>query len=270
MKNRRPPPQSSSIGRWQWAFRWRKPRRKVIYTCLFGQSEPFNDFRYESDNSIDCVCFTDDPSLSASFWQVQVMPPCLLDPARASKRIKHLPHKYLADYDESLYLDNTVRLRVPPAAMFAKLERAAVFKCFRHPYRQCVYDEAAEVIKQQLDDPVRVRRQMAYYENVLRYPKMNGLVATSSLLRRHNDPALVAVSEEWHQQVLLHSVRDQLSFNVVAWHHDFAISYYDLALTDLVERPPLKGPRLPRDFDDVRYLRLHPDVKAAGIDPRRH
>jgi len=50
---------------------------------------------------------------------MHLMPPCLLDPGRASKRIKHLPHKYLASYDESLYLDNTVRLRLPPAAMFA-------------------------------------------------------------------------------------------------------------------------------------------------------
>ena len=96
------------------------------------------------------------PSLSSSFWHMHLMPPCLLDPGRASKRIKHLPHKYLASYDESLYLDNTVRLRLPLAAMFAKLERGNVFKCFRHLYRQCVYDEAAEVIRtticEQIDD----------------------------------------------------------------------------------------------------------------------
>ena len=270
MKKKKLPEENLSIGRWRWASRWRKPRRRVVYTCLFGHSEPFSDWRYESDGSIDFVCFTDDPSLSSSFWHVHLMPPCLLDPGRASKRIKHLPHKYLASYDESLYLDNTVRLRLPPAAMFAKLERADLFRCFRHLYRQCVYDEAAEVIKGQLDDPARVQAQMTYYQNVLHYPKMNGLIASSNLLRRHNDPAVIAVSEEWHQQILRHSVRDQLSFNVAAWHHGFTINYFDNLLTDLVERPALKGPRLPHDFDETRYLGLHPDVKAAGLDPRLH
>jgi hypothetical protein len=33
----------------------------------------------------------------------------ILDPARAAKKLKALPHIYLAQYDWSLYVDNTVR-----------------------------------------------------------------------------------------------------------------------------------------------------------------
>ena len=28
--------------------------------------------------------------------------------------------------------------------------------------------------------------------------------------------------------------------------------------------------RMPRDFDDGLYLQLHPDVRAARMDPREH
>src|SRR3954463_12025496 len=91
--------------------------RRVVYTCLFGHSELFNDFEYER-GGIDFVCFTDDPELRSDFWRIEVLPRRALDPARAAKRIKTLPHIHLAQHDCSLYLDNSVRLKVAPKAMF--------------------------------------------------------------------------------------------------------------------------------------------------------
>jgi hypothetical protein len=69
---------------------------------------------------------------------------------------------------------------------------------------------------------------------------------------------------------LRHSLRDQVSFNVVAWHHRFAFGYHDLQFLNnkYVERPVLSGPRVPRDFDEEVYMALNPDV--IGIDPRQH
>ena len=43
--------------------------KRVVYTCLFGHSELFNDFEYERDD-IDFVCFTDDPELRSDFWKI--------------------------------------------------------------------------------------------------------------------------------------------------------------------------------------------------------
>jgi len=67
-----------------------------------------------------------------------------------------------------------------------------------------------------------------------------------------------------------HSLRDQLSFNPIAWLERFEVGYLDLSFEDyeLLEWPVIKhGVRLPRDFDDARYLALHPDV---NFSPRRH
>jgi hypothetical protein len=247
----------------------RRPRC-VVYTCMFGSSEHFNDFDHEDDD-VDFVCFTDDPGLTSDVWDMRRVNPGLLDPARAAKQIKALPHRFLGDYDRSLYIDNTVRLKVRPRWLFEQMSAPPnpSFVCFRHYSRDCVYDEADRVIELGYDDPVRVRAQMEFYRSI-GYPAHNGLAALPFIMRRHNDPRLASVMEAWQQQILLHSKRDQLSFNPVAWFHGLEIGYIDLKFEDhqLFDWPVVRrGIRVPRDFNDARYLALNPDVTA---DPRRH
>ena len=238
--------------------------RCVVYTCLFGFSEHFNDFPYERDDRIDYICFTDDPNLHSDFWDVRLTSCGMLDPARAAKRIKALPHVYLPEYDWSLYVDNTVRLKRPPRQLFDLFlaPSKSPFLCFRNPWRDCVYDEATAVLYHGYDDPARVRKQMAFYRH-LGYPEKAGLATVTLMLRRHHDPALSLVMEHWHEQVLCHSLRDQLSLNPVAWFDRFSLGYFDYDFLDfeLFEWPVIKdGIRVPRDFDDARYQQLNPDV----------
>lgn len=242
----------------------RRPRR-VVYTALFGYSEFFNDFTYRRDD-IDFICFTDDPELKSDFWTVKVLPAEFLDPARMAKQVKALPHRFLPDHDWSLYIDNTVRLKAAPSKLFEEfLGRApSPHVCFHHPERDCVYDEAAEVAALGYDDPRRVSAQIALYRR-MGYPPNNGLAKGTFMLRRHRDPTLIAVMERWYQQILLFSLRDQLSLNPAAWLSGFSLSYLDRRFDrfELLEWPLLKNNvRLPRDFDDARYLALNPDVPS--------
>jgi hypothetical protein len=250
-----------------------KKKRRVVYTCLFGYSERFNDFPYRSDD-VDFICFTDDPTLESQFWTIRHLPYALLDPPRVSKRIKHLPHVFLSEYEESLYVDNRVGIKITdPNPIFDLIGEggSSALRCFRHPWRNCVYAEAEEVIRLRYDEPGRVRSQMEFYR-YLNYPEDNGLVSSGILLRRHGHPSVIEVGEGWYQQLLRHSMRDQLSFNVVAWYHGFKIDYFDRNLLDdnLFEWPVDNGPRLPRDFDDSTYLRLNPDLSGMTQHPRLH
>ncbi|MEA2689195.1 MAG: hypothetical protein QOD51_1802 [Candidatus Eremiobacteraeota bacterium] len=245
--------------------------RCVVYTCLFGSLEHFNDFAYERDERIDYICFTDDPGLRSANWQVRVVSRELLDPPRASKRIKALAHRFLPEYDWSIYVDNAARIKRPPREMFDRFlaPSTSPFVSFRHPERDCVYDEAEVVIDWGLDHPDRVRAQMSFYRQI-GYPAHNGLTTSTFILRRHHDPTLIPVMERWHQQVLRHSLRDQLSLAPAAWFDRFELGSIDLDFraSGLLERPVLKDNlRLPRDFDDARYKELYPDVT---MDVRKH
>ena len=252
----------------------RRPPKRVVYTCMFGYSERFNDFAYERVDDTDFICFTDDPELKSSFWTMRMVAPEMLDPPRLAKKVKALPHVFLPEYDWSLYIDNIVQLKVTPATLFDRYlaNARSPLVCFRHGSRTCIYDEAAAVVGLSLDNADRVHAQMRRYE-VLGYPRQNGLTTTSFLLRRHNEPTLIPVMERWHQQVLLHSFRDQLSLDPVMWFAGFEPGYVPLDFNEfeLFDWPvPKNGIRLPRDFDDGLYLELHPDVRANKVSPRQH
>jgi hypothetical protein len=243
--------------------------RRVVYTCLFGYSERFSDYEY-GDRSVDYICFTDNPSLRSKHRQIRHFSNPLLDSHRLSKSFKHLPHRYLSEYDRSLYIDNIVRLKKTPAEIFDLFpEDLAILK---HPDRDCVYDEAIAVTDLQIDDRKIIKKQMGFYRDI-GYPKHNGLNATTFLLRNHNLPKLVVLNEDWHTQVLRYSKRDQLSWNVCAWVRGFHYREIDQhpEHNTLFEWPVVRGGvRLPRDFDDDLYLSMHPDVKQSGMDPRMH
>jgi hypothetical protein len=247
--------------------------RRVVYTCLFGHSELFNDFKYQRDG-IDFVCFTDDPELRSDFWKIELLPRKALDPARAAKKIKALPHVYLAQYDCSLYIDNTVRLKAAPKRIFEEYLAPAKspLVCFRHPERDCVYDEAKVVLSIGFDTPERVNPQMALYR-YLGYPANNGLARTGLLLRQHQSPPLQRVMNTWHEQVLCHSKRDQLSLPPACRFENFELQYMPLTVSasELLDWPVIKdGLRVPRDFDDALYLELNPDLAGLTMDPRKH
>ena len=247
--------------------------RRVVYTCVFGYSETFADLAYETDPSIDFVCFTDMPELESDSWRIIRVQPNELDSARAAKQCKILAHRFLPGYAASLYADNTVRLKVAPARIFELLDSASSpLVCFRHPSRSCIYDEALEVLKRGFDTPRRVDAQMRLYR-ALRYPQENGLWKGAFLLRRHSNPALNRMMETWFEHVWLYSRRDQLSLPVAAWLHGFEPEFIesDFLTNDILEYPYPPNPvRLPRGFDDEVYLRLNPDVRLANINPRRH
>ena len=220
----------------------------VIYKCLFGRNEHDNPAPVTDDSSVDLICFTDDPDLRSSVWDVRLVQEDLIDAARQAKKIKQLPHRYLGKYAASMYIDNTITLREKPSAYFDLLDNSeSGHLAFRHPDRDCVYDEADAVLELGYDDPDRVREQIYIYR-AAGYPEHHGLTTCTVMLRRHNDPSLVRVNEDWREQVLRYSKRDQLSLHVMFWKHGYTPGVIDMHIMDneLVEWNnviPGRGPR---------------------------
>ncbi|AXV16482.1 hypothetical protein CYG48_12760 [Neorhizobium sp. SOG26] len=237
---------------------------------MFGYSEHFADRDY-SDPNVDYVVFTDDPELRSETWRPILIKDPTLDPSRLSKRYKHLPHVYLADYEESLYIDNTVKLKVDPSAIFRRLSSHKL-AMLRHPHRDCLYKEAEAVISMSLDSPAIIAEQLNIYRQA-GFPEKFGLNAGTFILRKHSDPAVIRAMTEWHSQILRFSKRDQLSWNFVAWLLDLRFTSIHEHLQDnsMFTWPVLDIPvRVPRDFDDDLYLSIHLDVRNVGINPRKH
>lgn len=86
-------------------------KRLVIYTTLLGG---YDFLREPSVITPECdyICFTDDPTLKSDVWQfVDVSgDKGSLPQNKWNRKYKVLAHRYLSEYDASLYVDSNVRL----------------------------------------------------------------------------------------------------------------------------------------------------------------
>jgi hypothetical protein len=69
-------------------------------------------------------------------------------------------------------------------------------------------------------DPQAITRQLEQYRSE-GFPVNYGLTENNVLIRRHNDPTIIKLMEDWWRELLAQSRRDQLSFPYVAWRNNF-------------------------------------------------
>jgi len=185
-----------------------------VYTVLMGGYEYLNEQPTAAQSDIPFICFTDDPGLHSETWQIRLVSPLFaMDPVRSQRDFKLRPHIHLAEFDVSLYIDNSVILSRPPDEIFERYGVENGFALTGHELRQTVLDEFLEVAKQGYDDPGRVFEQLNHYtlvspEVLEERPYWSGI-----LLRDHREPAVCTMLDIWYGHVMRYSRRDQLSLN---------------------------------------------------------
>jgi hypothetical protein len=190
----------------------RRKLRQVIYTSIVGN---FDRLLAPAvvEPQLDYVAFCGEADQ-------QIPPPWQRRPllrrernARMTARWhKFHPHLIFPNHDLSLYIDANVRMNAPVSELIDQMSSMSPIALFRHPERDCAYDEAEIVKRYRLDDGSIVDAQMAYYR-ALGYPAKSGLHVSTVQIRRHNDPRLAAFLDNWWQQVKVFSHRDQLSLD---------------------------------------------------------
>ncbi len=156
----------------------------------------------------------------------------LESPHYSSRLYKILSHVY--DPSEwSVYVDADIFL---PDWMEEKLieevkKSGKIVGAFKHPWRDCVYEEAEEIIRLGKDTKENVESYMKFVRDKLFVEPHSGLAACGVLVR---DNRLVQKwNEEWWMALCLGSKRDQLSFPVV---FDGFIHYFDGNIYDYKRR----------------------------------
>jgi hypothetical protein len=162
---------------------------------------------------VSFICFTDDPKLKSSVWEVRVVNPLFThDLQRSQREIKIRGHRSLAAFERTLYVDNSVSLTASPREVLDDWLSQHALAVPLHSWRATVRDEFEAVHEHGLDDPARVREQLEVYsesspEVLSQKPYWAALIA------RRNEPAVEEVMARWFDEVLRYSRRDQLSAN---------------------------------------------------------
>jgi len=210
--------------------------KKVIYTAIFGGKDSLID-QINIPKDYDWVCFTDS-DFKSDKCDVRKVEPTDLDPVRAAKIYKVLPHKYFPDYEYSVWIDGNIFVKKSPDKILEKYlkdanmsffdhakQKKRIFKLFwikdKKEARNCVYQEYDAIMEfvkngNLKDDPELVKKQIQRYREE-EYPEHNGLIASMIMFRRHNEPDVIKTMEDWWNEIKNNSRRDQISFNYVAW-----------------------------------------------------
>ena len=135
----------------------------VVYTCLFGSKEPVQ-FKRHQDSTVDHVIFSDQKIEIPSDCRLVLIDTSDIGPERLSRKPKLLPHRFLSNYEWSLYIDNNIELKAPPEKIAEQYLSATdvSFVSFRHPSRTCLYTEAEVVISWAYDKESVVREQIDF------------------------------------------------------------------------------------------------------------
>lgn len=210
--------------------------RYVIYTAITGGYDELAPLEFKPPDC-DLVVFSDSP-MTAEGWQVRPLNYIHPDPTRSARFAKLHPHLFFPDYDFSVWLDGNVGVRGSLRPLLEKLDEKSFLGIFEHPMRNCIYAEGEECIRSKRDDARAIRDQLASYR-LEGYPEAAGLWETNVLVRRHNDPACIALMKAWWRELELGSRRDQLSLPVVARRSGVAIVPLDLRGISVRDHPLL-------------------------------
>lgn len=206
--------------------------RVAVYTAIIGDKN--NQLLKPLEVSKDCdyYCFTDREQPDYGIFKIiRVDPLFKNDTNRSAKHYKFFPHKYLPNYNTSIWFDGTIELKSADLRQISlNLLKNHDLAVFRHSdgttAREDIYEEAKVCIERKLDD---VNKINAWIDRIKKegYPEKSGLIAGSFIVRRHSSEQVQRFSEMWWDIVMNYSRRDQLSFNYVAWKSGIPFKYID-------------------------------------------
>lgn len=187
----------------------------VVYTTIMGGNYTLPPVPESSE--VQYICFTDRQYFQANGWAIREVNPILPnDLPRSSREPKICPHRYLAEFERSIYIDPSVELLQEPMKIWDSLvAESVVVSAFYHSFRDSLLDEFIAVLDQQLDNSATIAEQFNSYSSLGTSALNQKPVWGGFLLRRHNDKNCIEAMETWFAHVLRYSRRDQLSLPIV-------------------------------------------------------
>ncbi len=163
----------------------------------------------------DYLCITNNPNLTSSVWTFIHIDDEGMDPVRLSRKYKICNHLVDSEYDIRIYIDANIQIKKNLDSFLAiSWNNLADIAILYHPYHTDVTQEFRACLGRELDNTELIKSQKkTYFDSGFedKYPQVNNRL----IIRRTNNHQIKRLMNEWFNQVLNHSFRDQLSFNYV-------------------------------------------------------
>lgn len=192
--------------------------KNVCYTSIFGNYESLKDPNIISSN-FDYICFTDNNELKSNKWKIIYINNLKMEPKKRNRLLKVLPHYILNKYDFSIYVDGSIHILDDLNIIKDNICKEHKLYTFKHPDRNCSYQEFFGCLYYKKDDPKRMYEQLLKYFSE-GFPFNYGLSENCVLCRYHNDDICKNIMNTWWNEINNHSYRDQLSLYYSLWKNN--------------------------------------------------
>ncbi|EKY4996841.1 DUF616 domain-containing protein [Escherichia coli] len=201
--------------------------KRVVYTALFGDYDDLIPTP-SSKNGIIYRCYTDQDIKNRKGWDIVRVnkEKFNLTESLLNRYYKLQPHLFLQDFDQSLYIDSNIGLLQDPTELFIKYLSHDNFLMPKHFIRECIYEEAKECILLQKDSVNKIEKQMIRYR-AEGMPKKYGLGENNILFRNHNNKFIIKIMNDWWNEMLKETCRDQLSLGYIMWKNNIPFKYIE-------------------------------------------
>lgn len=188
--------------------------KTTIITAIYDNYDSLKPVCPQSID-VDWICVTDNPNLASESWKIVYEPRPHIHPNRAAKTPKMLPWLYTGT-STSIWVDASFTITSPN---FAKeiLVFAAPIAQYKHPWRNCMYEEIAisKKIPKYQGEIGNLDRQLQVAK-ILEFPTNWGLWATGVIARTHTDQ-VKKMGFDWLYFNHLYSYQDQTSHPLVCY-----------------------------------------------------
>src|SRR5947209_6787657 len=203
----------------------------IVYTAVFGGFDTLKQPAAQ-DEPCEFICFTDArmPRRVGAWRVIHIPADGDVPPRMQAKRFKLLSHKIFPSgrlavgyapfshrprSDLSIWIDGSLRIKSPAfiTDMRKKLGNGD-WAMFVHPWRDCIYEEAASSIALPKYQSMPIMEQVNDYRSIV--PAHAGLYGCGVIARR--EPAsdrMMKVNELWWNENLRWTAQDQLSLPYV-------------------------------------------------------
>lgn len=237
--------------------------KKVIFTYITGDYDKLIEPEVITPGW-DYVCFSDNPKLKSRNWDVRPLHTHDQDiecPKRRANAIVMKYYEYISDhYDICIIIDGNIKISKNLDTLLSDFEfdRENIdLMIGQHPTRDCVYDEAKEIVKLQKDDANNIIKHVKILQRE-GYPYKNGLCETCVFIISRKSKKCIGLFSEWYDTYMsLPSKRDQMTFDYTMWKNkEKKLVCPNITVYERNESG--KTPREKKPFNDyLRVIRSH-------------
>lgn len=210
----------------------------AIYTAMVGGYDEIMQPQVVDDR-FDYILFSNDIKEDrVGVWQVRPIPYHNEENTRICRYVKTHPEELLPEYDFSVWMDSNIQIVAPFVyeRSIELYETETLLATIYHVARQCIYDEAFEVMVNRFESE-KVILEWCHRLHKEKYPIHNNLGETGIMFRVHSNSRIYKFNKLWWECIDSYSKRDQLSFDYAIWKLGITYKYFFPKLMTVYNSP---------------------------------